>query len=926
MTERKKRILFASEATFLNTGYATYTREILNYLHGTGKYELAEMASYGERNDPRAANIPWRYYGVVPNQSCEPKASRKELESYAANGTNQFGGWIFEHVCLDFKPDIVCDIRDFWMLDFAERSPFRPYFKWCFPAGTPVITDFGYSVPIEKFYSHDGCKVKTHVGNQRMVTNSDAFEYSGLMTKIKAEGMAEPVVCTEDHEILVLKRQNRIWDRQNKRYQKVSDSLDVSKKEFVPSSDIRNGDYLMVPIMELGDGLLGGVPGIPLHDDESLWILGHFLADGSAREKYRISFSFHSDEVETIKRVESYFAGESGDKLVDGNKTVLRFNGKHLAHKYSMFYDENGNKCFPMEAKCMNDRQARILLEGYFAGDGCVTRTDHNTPSIEMFSKSKILARQIADLGRALGYCLRLGSRSSQEGYTIRLSGHKCADFRKELISTESQNTVLAKKDFNRVIIKDGYFLMPVTSVECYEDSLIVYDIEVDQDHSFVTHCAVHNCIMPTVDARPQARQWISTYASADACFTYSDWAGGVLEDQSGGKINYLGSAPPSAHPAYKPLGDKGSIRESLGINPDCKIIGTVMRNQRRKLYPDLFIAFRKFMEERKVAGDKTTYYLYCHTSYPDLGWDIPEEILKNGIASNVLFTYVCPDTKKPFSSVYKGAIAQSPYTDKWGSTLSNVKNGLSYEDLAKVINCFDLYVQYANCEGFGLPQVEAAACGVPVCGTDYSAMESVLRKLGGFPIKPAALYKELETGCLRAVPDNDVAADLFTKFFSMSEEARQGVSKETRARFEKLYQWDISGKKWEDYFDSVEVNDEIWNGPPRIHQPREKLSPEQVVNARHNELARWLIINVLGEPEKAGTFFESRLTRDLMLKSSTASTGGMYFNESSSMFDGKQGRQEFSFDMAYDQMKTMCERRNHWENERVNRLQQNNG
>ena len=32
------------------------------------------MASYGERNDPRAANIPWKYYGVVPNQTNEPKA------------------------------------------------------------------------------------------------------------------------------------------------------------------------------------------------------------------------------------------------------------------------------------------------------------------------------------------------------------------------------------------------------------------------------------------------------------------------------------------------------------------------------------------------------------------------------------------------------------------------------------------------------------------------------------------------------------------------------------------------------------------------------------------------------------------------------------------------------------------------------------
>lgn len=48
---RKKRILFCSEATYLNTGYATYTREILNYLDSTGKYEIAELASYGTLED-----------------------------------------------------------------------------------------------------------------------------------------------------------------------------------------------------------------------------------------------------------------------------------------------------------------------------------------------------------------------------------------------------------------------------------------------------------------------------------------------------------------------------------------------------------------------------------------------------------------------------------------------------------------------------------------------------------------------------------------------------------------------------------------------------------------------------------------------------------------------------------------------------------
>ena len=75
-------------------------------------------------------------------------------------------------------------------------------------------------------------------------------------------------------------------------------------------------------------------------------------------------------------------------------------------------------------------------------------------------------------------------------------------------------------------------------------------------------------CLMPTVDARPQARQWIATYNSADACLTYSDWAGKILEEQSGGSINYIGSAPPSAHPAYQPIENKKGFKRIFRSRP----------------------------------------------------------------------------------------------------------------------------------------------------------------------------------------------------------------------------------------------------------------------------------------------------------------------------------------------------------------------
>ena len=426
--------------------------------------------------------------------------------------------------------------------------------------------------------------------------------------------------------------------------------------------------------------------------------------------------------------------------------------------------------------------------------------------------------------------------------------------------------------------------------------------------------------LMPTVDARPQAREWISMYQSTDACLTYSDWAGKVIMDQSGGKINYIGSSPPSAHPAYRPIKDKLQLKLSFGLDPDCNIIGTVMRNQRRKLYPDLFSAFKTFLSK---VDDPRKYFLYCHTSYPDLGWDIPELIQEYQLSSHVLLTYICNDTQKPFPSLFRGAITQSPFSGKFSATISNVKNGLSYDDLAKIINLFDLYVQYANCEGFGLPQVEAAACGIPVAGTDYSAMESVLRQLEGIPITPKALYKELETGCLRAVPDNELAANIFKDFFDKDKTTREKMGLNTRQKFLEHFQWNKSGKVWEDYFDSQDIIPEAmsWKSPPNIRYPalKPKNLPE---NTKHEELAKWLISEVLCEPEKLGSFMESRLIRDLLYKTTTAVVGGMYHDEHSNMFDdNKTAKYPFDFDIAYSHMENLCHRRNYWEHRRVNTI-----
>lgn len=137
-----------------------------------------------------------------------------------------------------------------------------------------------------------------------------------------------------------------------------------------------------------------------------------------------------------------------------------------------------------------------------------------------------------------------------------------------------------------------------------------------------------HWILMPTVDSAPQQEEWIDTYINADAIFTYSDWGADIIKKQSYNKINYIDTASPGVDlSVFKMLDNKTEIKLELGIPEDSIIIGSVMRNQKRKLFPELLFSFRKLLDRLEVEDPEKAkkIYLYLHTSYPDAGWDLPE-------------------------------------------------------------------------------------------------------------------------------------------------------------------------------------------------------------------------------------------------------------------------------------------------------------
>ena len=416
--------------------------------------------------------------------------------------------------------------------------------------------------------------------------------------------------------------------------------------------------------------------------------------------------------------------------------------------------------------------------------------------------------------------------------------------------------------------------------------------------------------IMPTVDAEPQNVQWIDTYSSADAVFAYSEFGRDTMLNQSK-KIKFVDVASPCASENFFPVKDKKKHRSEMGLNEDCIIFGTVMRNQRRKLYPDLFKAFRTFLDNNP---DQKNVFLYCHTSYPDVGWDLPELIIQNGLSNKVLITYKCKKCGDIKPMFFNDDITFCGKCNTIASTPVSISNKIDEHELNKIYNIFDVYIQWANSEGWGMPQLEAAYAGLPVISVNYSAMESLINNIKGIGIKPKTFYKELETGCLRAVPDNDLLASAIASLSSDTSK-RNYLASKCYENSKKIYNWDYTANKWLKYFLSTPVRDssQTWKSPPRFFNPAREL-PKDIHNLPATDQINWIFINVLGKPELINGSIWKRMTKDLMYRATMSSNvPGFYYNDYSHP-DMEKRHEEFSIERAFEACSNMRNVINQWE------------
>ena len=424
-----------------------------------------------------------------------------------------------------------------------------------------------------------------------------------------------------------------------------------------------------------------------------------------------------------------------------------------------------------------------------------------------------------------------------------------------------------------------------------------------------------HWSIMPTVDAEPQDLQWINTYASADSVFAYSEFGRDTLLKQCD-DINFINIASPAASQEFMPVADKAKHKNSMGLSENSMIIGTVMRNQKRKLYPDLFESFAKFLKQI----DDNNVYLYCHTYYPDVGWDIPRLLDEHQLASRVLFTYKCRNCGNISCDFFRDSINGCTNCGALSNQLAGISNSVNTAELSSIYNIFDVYVQYANSEGFGMPQLEAAYCGLPIISTYYSAMQSVVDNIGAIGIEPLSYYLECETGCKRAVPDNEKFIKELIKLHNKKSELRS-IGMEICKKARSQYSWDKAADAWLSHIKSVPMKDlsETWLSPPRIFQPATTI-PSNIDSIV--DKVNFIFTDILHKPEWIGSYLWKKVLKDCTFRYRCENVNkDFYFNESHQQ--SFNSNIPFSFEEACEEMSNFRNQLNEWEQGRINAAQQ---
>lgn len=923
--KRKKRILAMGESCFLSTGFSNYLRELLTRLHQTNKYEIAEYGSYGHPDDPRRLQFPWKQYFAVPTnarEAAEYSQASRHPDDRGQNICCVKGTHIITSGGIKNIEDVTINDKV-----LTNDGSYQKVVKVIVNENDRDIVELrsnNCSLPVRLTVDHPVLCIKNK--GRVKVKGKHLTKPETYFVK-DAKYIPASEIQNGDYVIFPTnKYENDIDSIDLADFCNLDDliisekTLKTSRSNQIPRFIPLNSNILRLFGFFVSEGSLN-------HSNKS----GISFGMNAVTEQEHLSFiedtirkyfslntrretnpKKHNGEtvaccsVVLFNVLNNLFGGLSRTRKIP--ECILHLPQYKLSEFLSSLFIGDGSKTnggaggltYNTASKQLGFDLFQILLKLGCLSNLSYVQKELNGKYYDQYNVS-IMHMYGKRLNNLINY---------SDDIECTLGHHK-----ESWIDQETGHAIMRVKNCD--IISDKF------------DS--VFNLEIENNNNYVTSFVVHNCQfgankfdevvldfqpdflitlrdtwmdrwvarspyrhlfkwfwLACVDSAPQQEDWIQVFESCDYVMGYTDFGINTLRHNSprfankGSRLHMKPLRTPIDTETFRPMNKEEMKREWLQIRSqvpiimgnqvqdrleDRKIILSTMRNQARKLFPDLIDGFARMKIKYRGNPKADSAILWLHSSYPDnaSSYDYPRHIRRisqgyHGVLLHypdlwkyVLNTFVCDKCGHAFAA-HAIHLHSKPVENRAGqagggriyiqcqkcgqntASCPTTAGGVSRDVLAQIYNCADLYVQASIAEGEGLPILEAKSCGIPVIASDWSAMSEKVRvpdeyehidkenyteHLGGIPLKERAFYYEPETNQRRHLPDIEDMADKMFEVIT-NDEYREQLSKDARRSVIENHDAADMVNRWQFIFDNIEPHNraDTWDKPVTLVEP----------------------------------------------------------------------------------------------------------
>jgi site-specific DNA-cytosine methylase len=393
-------------------------------------------------------------------------------------------------------------LRKYWMADKVSKNlgdiskieelPYADCWTYSFPCfveGTLVLTKDGYK-PIEQIMLDD--YVLTHKNRYKKVTSLMTNQTNKL---IKVNTMcSESIWCTEEHPFLIRKRYRR-WDSEK------NDNIRCfTAPEWAKAKNLTKDCYVGTAInqesklpewdgiaFEWSDGRktrYSNRLSEKFNKNEFWYLMGRYIGDGWLRSQRGIVICANEQELGgLIEKID----------LLGFNYSIAE---ERTIYKVHLSFTEIGKYCEQFGRGASNKRitsdllnlpkdKLKAFLDGYLNADGHV--------DCKGYTKISSVSRElIYGVGQLIvkAYNRPFSIYFTQRPKTCIIEGR--------VVNQRDTYTIQFKLDTckqDKAFYEDGYIWSPVNEINEYESDNLVYNLEVEEDNSYVVqNIIVHNC------------------------------------------------------------------------------------------------------------------------------------------------------------------------------------------------------------------------------------------------------------------------------------------------------------------------------------------------------------------------------------------------------------------------------------------------